>query len=221
MSKELIKMDAGFERSKRPAGAAQPFAAVLVLSALSAGCSQQRAGIPFGHWQGRGTFVYCTWKESEEATQPAAPKAYQRDYDTILSIRPAKLDGQDVVELEIVSKRGRFDEDDDQDQTHLLFAVEKVKELSDSTALYRTVAFRYDPKPDDLLSRDQGDQEVSATCMTSGGACIFRITYDDDFSDVFRFQGNRLEKSGILHDRHGGLIHWSEHLTRTGPPKPR
>ena len=191
---------------------------VMMLSLAStiaaAGCATAgRPGeIPLGQWSGRGMFVYERWDSDDTESDAVDRPTVSREYDTTLSVRSDILGGQDIVRLEIVSKRGSLPGLHIGDQTHLQIALAEAKRVSDSTVLYRMVGSLLNPEPDETLELEDDAPPVSATCTTRHGVTVLQLQYAEDFVDVFRFQGRRVEKTGMWFDENGNLIHWRERL---------
>jgi hypothetical protein len=188
---------------------------------LAAGCVAPgpRGELPMGCWSGEGSFVYETWPDTA-ATQPseasAKPQSLCREYKTTLCIRPARLDGRDVVEMDIRSARGPFPGEKDMgDETHIKAALVKAKRVSESTVLYRLIALEYNPGPSKKLKVDEKAPPFAASCLTHDGRTVFQIQYMKNFVDSFRFEGPRVEKTGAYFDPDGGMIHWVETLHRS------
>lgn len=188
------------------------FGVVMLLpSALSTGCaSPGRSGdLPLGAWAGRGSFVYEVW----EAGDGAEVGSIARGYPTQLTLRPARVDGHEVIEMEIRSQRGHVPVKDFGDETHIVAALVKGKRVSDSIVLYRLAGLLYNPAPHERLHLEEKSARFSASCTTSGGATLLQLRYSDGFVDNFRFQDGRVEKSGMCWTNEKGLIHWVEELS--------
>ena len=188
--------------------------ATIVL-VLCSGCSSHRGGlsarvppgeIPLGIWSGEGVFVYENWKA--EAGERAS---IYRHYPTTLSIRSSELDGRKAIEMEIRSERGLVPQLDG-NSTHLKTTLVKAKRVSDTTVLYRLVAFHVNPPAAPRPSLDNDAASVRATCITRDSVTVLQICYMDNFVDTFRFEGDRLEKTGVVFNLKEGLIHWAERL---------
>jgi hypothetical protein len=192
-------------------------AGAFILLVLAGGCAAPglRGEVPLGNWTGEGTFVYQGWKEGESTGQPAAPtmaETIRREYPTTLAIRNGRLDNLDVIMIEIQSKRGSLPQIGD--ETRLNVALEKVKRVSDSTVLYREVAAQLNASPDDKLHIEKDTPPITAVCTTERGVTTFAIQYMENFTDVFRFDGGTVEKTGLYFDKETGLVHWCEQLKR-------
>lgn len=181
----------------------------LAAIVLCSGCEAPgpRGEIPLGMWSGEGVFVYEHWKA--EAGEQAS---IRREYLTSLVLWPVKIDGQKVIQMEIRSERGPVPELEG-NSTHLKAALARVRRVSETTVLYRLVAFQVNPEPDEKLSFDDDAPPVAASCTTRDGVTVLQIQYTDNFVDTFRFEGDRLEKTGVFFNLNEGLIHWVEHLT--------
>lgn len=189
--------------------------ATIVL-VLCSGCSSHRGGlsarvppgeIPLGIWSGEGVFVYEHWKA--EAGEEAS---IHREYQTVLIINPMELDGRKVIGMLIHSERGPLPELEGE-STQIFAALAEAERVSDATVLYRLVAFEVGPEPDEKVSFDDDAPPVAASCTTQDGVTILQIPYMGNFVDTFRFEGDRLEKTGVYFSLKEGLIHWVEHLT--------
>jgi len=198
------------------------FLAAGLVVFLAAGCVAPgpRGELPVGCWSGAGSFVYETWPGAA-TTQPvdasAAPQSLCREYKTVLCIRPARLEDRDVVELDIRSARGPLPGAKDMDnETHIKAALVKAKRVSDSAVLYHVIALQYNPGPNEELKVDEKAPPFAASCLTVDGRTVFQIQYMKNFVDMFRFEGPRVEKTGVYFDPDGGLIHWVEMLRRSG-----
>lgn len=202
-------------------GIAQSFGTYVLWAAFGAiafwaGCASPgpRGELPFGEWAGQGTLVYEAWASSEDTEEEAKRASVLRSYPTKMSIRPGRIDDREVVEIEIMSERGRLADEDKDAQTHLKLALVKAKRVSDSTVLYRVVAFLYNPGPDAKPTFNEQAPPFSAVCSELWGAKLFQIPYMENFFDNIRFRGRQAEKSGVYFDDDSGIIHWSERLTR-------
>jgi len=181
--------------------------------ALCGGCAAPgpRGKLPYGHWSGCGVFVYERWNEDDNP-EAGKQQSIRRHYPTTLAIQPGKLDGQDVILLEICSDRGPLP--DLGDRTHLKLAVTEAKRVSPDTVLYRVVDVLFNPKSGQKLSLDETAPPFGAICSSVNGTTTFQIVYMDNFVDTFRFRGRHVEKTGMYYSKDGGLIWWSERLTR-------
>jgi hypothetical protein len=183
----------------------------IVLIALLAGCASSGppGQLPFGEWVGQGTFIYETWSTDEDHQ----PVSLHRTYPTTLTIEPTQVEGTEAVHLEIVSDRGPMPHMND--RTHIKLDLVEAKRVSDSAVLYRAVGSALDlgKEPSkDFVSRSA---PFTASCVTTEGETVFQIQYMDNFVDTIRFRGRRAQKSGVYFDTKSGLVHWSEHLTRS------
>ncbi|MCH8806207.1 MAG: hypothetical protein IH986_08980 [Planctomycetes bacterium] len=188
----------------------------LVLCAAGCASRARHAGLspsgpggrlPLGQWEGEGSFVYEQWKGDDEG-----PKSIQRSYPTTLSLRKARLDGHDVIEMEIRSRHGGLP--DMGEETYLLIALTEAKRVSEATVLYRVVAQRIEDSPSEALSFDDDAQPFQATCTTRDGVTVLQIPYTDNFVDTLRFEGDHVEKTGVFFHLDEGLIHWVERLRK-------
>jgi hypothetical protein len=197
-----------------------------------------RGRIPLGQWSGRGICVYEWWDASapspveeaakavlseapgqsyeelpladEDAAEPPGPgTTIHRRYATTLTISEVRLDHREVVVLDIRSRRGPLPQLGS--ETHALVMLEQTKQLSPATALYRLLGFAFNPETEALPAIDEMAPPCSASCTTLGDTTVLQIRYLDDFVDILRFEGSRLEKIGMYHAR-GGLVHWAEQL---------
>lgn len=191
----------------------------VVLGAVvwSTGCATPgpTQGLPFGEWSGEGTFTYQSWVEADGGGEEIVKPSIQRSYPTSLSIRPGQIDGRDVIEVEILSERGKFDDNDDDDRTHLRVALAETSRGADGNVLYRLVSFRYNPSPGSEPGFDDHYPPCTAWCTKVGNATVLQIGYLESFFDTIRFEGRRVEKQGIYVDEDAGFIGWTEQLTRT------
>jgi len=186
----------------------------LVGLVLCMGCAAggPKGEIPVGQWAGQGTFVYECWKPANADAKVARPQSIHRHYPTSLTIRPGRLAGREIIELQIHSERGPLPELGD--KTHLKVALLKVKRVSDSATLYRLVGLLFNPKPNETLCFDDSAPPLAASCTTANGITILQIQYADNFIDILRFRGHHVEKSGLWFSQKDGMLHWREDLTR-------
>jgi hypothetical protein len=186
---------------------------LLAVAALCVGCASTgpRDEIPLGRWAGEGTFVHECWKDASRTTEV---QDIHRSYPTTLDIRRGKLKGDEIVELEIRSKRGSLP--DLGDETHLKVALVKTKRVSDTTVLYRMVGLLLNPDAGETYSSDELALASAARCTSVGAETVLQIQYTENFTDTYRFRGRHLEKSGIYLDAESNqrLVHWWEQLTR-------
>ncbi|MHC4233636.1 MAG: hypothetical protein ACYSUQ_00825 [Planctomycetota bacterium] len=191
-------------------------AAALGTAALAAGCTSPGplAELPFGEWAGEGSFVYEAWPKAPGGEEGTAALSIHRRYPTTLTIRPGRIDDRDVVELEIISERGRLGEEDKDTRTHLKLALVKAKQVSDSTILYRVVGLLFNPGPEAELKYDDQAPPFTASCTIHEDARVFQIPYMEGFFDTIRFRGDHVDKTGLYYEKNAGLVHWWEHLTR-------
>ncbi|HUU85192.1 MAG TPA: hypothetical protein VM243_16960 [Phycisphaerae bacterium] len=189
---------------------------LLAAIALASGCAAPgpRGELPFGEWSGRGTLAYEAWPKPGDGEQEPKALSIHRSYPTTLSIRPGKIGDREIIEVEILSERGRLGEDEEDTRSHLRLALVQAKRVSDATVLYRVVDFKYNPGPDAELRFNDDAPPVGATCTDVGDARVFQIPYMEGFFDTIRFRANRAEKWGVFFDKDSGLIHWAETLTR-------
>jgi hypothetical protein len=189
---------------------------VLAAIALVSGCAapSPRGTLPFGEWSGQGTVVYEAWQKPDDGDQESQTHSVHRTYPTTLAIRPGRLDGHDVIEMEILSERGQLAEDDKEAKSHLKLALVEAKRVSDSAVLYRVVDFKYNPGPDEAPRFNDEAPPIGATCTEASDVRVFQIPYMERFFDTIRFRGDRVEKWGVYFDKDAGLIQWAEKLTR-------
>ncbi|MEW6250279.1 MAG: hypothetical protein AB1716_06510 [Planctomycetota bacterium] len=140
---------------------------------------------------------------------PARPVTIHRRYPTELKIWEGRLDGRDVVMVDIRSRRGRLPQLGA--ETHMLLILQEAKRVSRTTALYRVLGLALNPEEGQLPTVKDLTPPASATCTTLGDTTVLQIRYLEDFVDVLRFQGREVEKTGLYHAR-GGLVHWTEQL---------
>jgi hypothetical protein len=192
-----------------------------LVALLASGCVAPgpRGEIPTGCWSGEGSFVYETWPGTP-TTKPfdaaATPQSLCREYKTTLYIGPGRIEGREAVMLDIRSARGSLPGTKDMgEETHIKAALVEAKRLSDSAVLYRIIALRYNPRPNEELKIDETASPAAASCLTVGGRTVLQIQYMKDFVDVFRFEGSGVEKTGSYFDPEGGMINWVESLSRS------
>jgi len=185
----------------------------LVVSSATGCATTGRPGeIPLGQWSGHGTFVYEHWKPKQGDSEGDEQVSLTRDYPTTLTIKPGTLDGSEIVEMEIVSKRGELPGDSSGDETHLIVALTEAKRVSNSIVLYRIRGAMLNPGPDEKLESDDSAPPISASCTVVGDATVLQIQYAENFVDTFRFRGRHVEKTGIWFVPDEGLVHWREQL---------
>ena len=189
------------------------FSSLLVLL-LTAGCATTgRPGeIPLGQWTGQGTFTYEHWSSGEGEDDQDDKVSLTRDYSTTLTIKNSTLDDRDILEVEILSKRGDLPGLHIADESHLVLALVKAGRISDSTVLYRMIASQFNPGADDKLEIDDDAPPSSASCTTKGAVTVLQIQYDENFVDTFRFHGPRVEKTGFWFSPGQAFVHWFERL---------
>ena len=188
---------------------AGPLVVSLVAASCLAGCASQGRAvtIPLGEWRGHGVFVADGW-------EPEKPISLSREYPTRLTIREAEFGGKSGLEIEIVSERGKIEEDEKTDRTYFRLALVEAKRVSNDVVLYRHGELGLDPDPDQHPTIKDSDQPFGATCMRRDGTTTLIISYMDDFADVLRFRGSSVEKTGQYFYGKGSLIHWTERLKR-------
>ncbi len=161
------------------------------------------------------------------ATRPAPlaalgePELRYKRYSTWLHIRTVNSDGRIVNEIEICSKSGVIEDNED---IHLRFGLREYRRLSDLTVIYQ-LAF----------AQSKGREAeypapYAATCTTVGKRTTLLVEYEvgaNFFFDVLQFEGDTVQKSGSYAESPTlgsavkspaspkiGFIHWTEHLTR-------
>lgn len=186
--------------------------AVFAAGALlwAAGCAQPTgpATVPTGKWEGRGWFAYEDWEHENDSDDP---QSISRQYDTYLTIEPAELEGHEVIKVEIVSERGELPGVGE--QTHLIYALERAKQIDEQHVLYRAAGALFNPDPDDTLTYEEGGPPYAAGCYRQDNDLVLIIRYGEDWFDVFRFAGGRVLKTGAFQND-DGLVHWIEALKR-------
>ena len=187
----------------------------IVGCSAAAGCASPgpRGVLPFGDWSGHGVLVYEDFRPADDQADQPEPRIIDRQYSTRLSIHPAELDDREVIKMTIHSDRG--DLPDLNDETHLIVALVEAKRVSDSTVLYRRVGELLNPGPDEDLDFNDSAPPAGASCTTLNGVTTFIIDYMDNFIDVIRFSGDRVEKCGTYFNEDEGFVHWTEKLVRT------
>lgn len=217
---------------------AAAFPVLLFAKRPVAEASRARPGeIPFGTWAGEGTFVYDIEEGAESIVEtatrelvhdltglpldevpvekpgndgrPTERHTVERRYRTELAIEPLEVDDRELVLMTIRSRRGPLPDLDK--ETRLLVALEKSKRASSMVSLYRVASFAFNPP--DGAGPDLQDLGAAAacTCITRDDVSILQIRYMDNFVDTFRFDGDRVEKTGVFGSK-SGLIHWVEQL---------
>jgi hypothetical protein len=159
--------------------------------------------------------VYAPWgagKQSSAANAPAGQGGISSSYSTSLDIRAGKLNGHEVILLDIESDRVSLP--DLGDKTVLKAALVEAKRVSATTVLYRLVGLAVNPKAGEVLSYEEDAPPYSASCTTAKGATVLQINYMDNFVDVFHFRAGEVDKVGSFSRSKEGLIHWTEHLDR-------
>lgn len=194
--------------------------------------SETRPGeIPLGEWTGRGAFIYQHWDSEDESLIDDAfetdddiidlleddsaagrrGRVLHRRYATRLSVWDEEWDDRDVIVMEIRSRRGRLAELGD--ETHLMLVFEEARRLTRATVLYRMISMTFNPEPDSEPVLKDDATPVTASCTTAGDVTILQIHYMDNFIDTLRFEGRRVEKTGMYHTR-DGMVHWNEELKK-------
>lgn len=195
----------------RPMTVAGVCLSAAVCLVCNAGCASQgrRGEIPLGSWSGEGFVVCEQWKQHDD--DDAETKSLAFRYPTTLTIQSTVLDGHSVIELEIHSihhvQPGITD-------THIKAALVKVKQVSDSLALYRLVDISFKPSSDSKLQDHEDTPPYAASCWSQGDMSILQVAYLDNFVDTFCFRGRHLQKTGVFGDPKEQLVHWSEHLRK-------
>ncbi len=188
------------------------------LLVLLGGCaaSSLRPEIPLGTWNGTGSVVLERWSEDKAAsTQPAFETIF-RDYPTYLRIAERACGGERLIELDIRSQRGNM-ADLEGAETHIVAVLGEYKRVGDRAVLYRLRDWSYNPSEKRASKPPPADGPIAASCISEKGAVVLRVHYMQDFWDVLVFEGDRVRKIGAVfnHEQDGGLIHWSEELTRS------
>lgn len=190
------------------------FLCFLTCAVLAPGCvvPTPRGELAYGEWSGEGSFVYERWAKTKAGSLQPSMESSARTYPTTLTIRPGRLDGREVIELEVHSDRGPIADLDD--KTHLKVALVRAKRVSESTVLYRPVSFQFNPGPDEQPKCEADSPAYGASCTTHNDVTTFQIEYMDNFVETFRFHGRHLEKTGVFFNRDEGLVHWFERLSQ-------
>ncbi|MCG3137416.1 MAG: hypothetical protein HJJLKODD_01260 [Phycisphaerae bacterium] len=203
--------------------------------ALSMGCATAHPGQPpFGIWEGSGHFTRLVNQKDAATGDPIAGQwaMIQRDYRTVLNIRPAELDGHEVIILDIYSYSGVLEDDNEKKDVHLRVALEKVPDsacansapaddhyaphqaTADTLSTYQLVAKEMNSDPEVALKYDPADNGPAPVfCLTRNGMTTLQICYDNRYWDFFRFVGSDVEKSGQMYDDNQA-IQWVEKLHR-------
>ncbi len=192
--------------------------------------SDNRPGeIPLGEWTGRGVFIYQHWDSEDDSPiddvfntdddiidlledDSAAGMrggVLHRRYTTRLEVWDEEWDDRDVIVMEIRSRRGKLAELGD--ETHLMLVFEEARRLTRMTVLYRMISMTFNPEPDSEPVLKDDATPVTASCTTSDDVTVLQIHYMDNFIDTLRFEGRRVEKTGMYHTR-DGMVHWNEEL---------
>lgn len=187
-----------------------------ILAVLSwAGCAQTQrpVGIPLGSWEGAGTFVYEKWPSSPEAEpDPSQPTSLFKSYPTTLAVRRVSVLGEQVVELEIHSRRGSLP--DLGDETHIIVGLCEVKAAAESAKLYRLGYSAFNPTGNYVRGLSDSAPPIGASCFAMNGDIVLHVCYEEGFADTFRFRGDLLLKDGAYYDPGEGFISWTEVLHR-------
>lgn len=136
-------------------------------------------------------------------------RTLQREYRTSLEIWPEETDGRKLIWIAIRSRRGPLPDLDN--ETRLLVALEPARPPERGAGLYRVVAFAYNPTAGAKPELQDMNAATGCTCITRDDVTVLQIRYMDNFVDTFRFEGDRVEKSGVFGAK-TGLIHWVEEL---------
>lgn len=185
---------------------------------LLGGCaaSSLRPEVPLGTWTGTGSVVLERWSEDKTpSTQPAFETIF-RDYPTQLRITERAHEGERLIEFDIRSQRGDM-ADLEGAETHIIAVLAEYKRVNDRVTLYRLRDWSYNPSEERASKPSPPDGPIAASCVAEKGALVLRLHYMPDFWDMLVFEGNRVRKYGAVfnHEPDGGLIHWSEEMTRS------
>ncbi len=177
------------------------------------GCRAPQPEVPFGQWSGQGTVAYVSWDTSDASDKKSGGTTIVRRYPTHLRIRPGKLEGREVIEMEILSERGPLP--DLEERTHLQMALFESKRPSSQVTLYRLAGWQFNPDFDDPLKWDKHGTPLSASAIADDRGVTVLIQYMENYVDTLRFEGGAVHKFGVLSSEEGGIVHWSEVLGKT------
>lgn len=194
---------------------------LVVAVFICAGWTENRrpVSIPFGEWTGEGVFVQAAWSQragQKPATLSEQPTSMHRRYPTSLMIEPRRIDGRDVIWLEICSQRGAIPGMNDLGtDTHIQAALAEARQVSESITLYQMVGFLFNPKGDHAAMQfnTQGPA-FSASCTAAGDSLVLQIQYADNFTDTFVFESGKVRKTGMVMGKNS-LVTWVEELSRS------
>lgn len=203
----------GTSKPIEPARGLSLWAFAPILAVLPwTGCvqTQRPADIPLGSWEGGGTFLYEKWTSEEGDPDPAQPTSLHRSYTTTLTTRRVSVQGQQVVELEIHSRRGSLPELGN--ETHIIAGLSEVKVISEFARLYRVGYYTFNPNDDYVRRLSDSAPPIGASCFAINGEIVLHVCYEEGFADTFRFRSDRLFKDGAFYNPDEGFISWSEAL---------
>jgi hypothetical protein len=185
---------------------------------LCGGCATIRGpgGIPLGEWSGRGVYVMDQWSMDKDKKHATRKVLDQGTYPTQLNIERATPEGQDVIRIEILSRRGTLKENPNLgDRTHLVLFLKPAECLADGAiTLYRILKIGCSTDDADPDMEDGPAGATLAARMSSGGDVLLRLVYQNGWIDLLRFRGDQVLKDGSYFEIDSGYIHWSEVLHR-------
>ncbi len=158
---------------------------------------------------GNGGSEHAGGPEERDKDGKPLRRTLQREYRTSLEIWPEETEGRDLIWIAIRSRRGPLPDLDN--ETRLLIALEPARRPERGAGLYRVVAFAYNAAAGARPELQDMTAATGCTCITRDDVTTLQIRYMDNYVDTFRFEGDRVEKSGVFGAK-TGLIHWVEEL---------
>lgn len=171
-----------------------------IVAAMS-GCAS--AGIPTGHWAGRGTYVDYEAGLTKDKPEATTQRSQQGAYETHLTIAKGMAFGRDAMMMNIVSKHGHMLTVQG-DETALNILLVKLETLSNGSVLYALFdgsKVKFDEGS--AMQALPANTVASATAIPTSRGTVLQIHYDNllpgmCFSDTFVFDGHALTKTGTL-----------------------
>lgn len=156
----------------------------------------------------------------------------EHGYATSLKISEGDLYGKRALFFDILSKRGKLINMEDE-ESHVTFILVKVDTLDNGSILYALVDFQFNPSSSEQVRREDFDQKsqiASVVCFQQGPSIVLEVNYtmptSDEpmcFWDTFTFEGRRVRKTGRVVQVKGEesrsqdvmAIDWVEELHKT------
>lgn len=190
--------------------------AISMLAVGLCGCSMvpKDGTIPTGSWEGRGIYSgrdMATDEKNEATSHPTYKPGHSAEYDVKLTIEPVRKIAN-MLELKVYANHTK-DPDFEGKSVFVRVLLEKAERASPTVNIYEVVSKGYDISFKEPKKLNDVNPPLMASCMSFGDQTVLVLRYEPDFIEEYRFQGNKVFKTGSFGSK-DNCIHWTEELDK-------